>query len=337
MLLVDRMREMGFDSPELPRSLLLGGRWAALPEDEQRRRVDLALSRVVDESALRTFPIQAARSFRVEDIPPLWVAARSAPDLGEAVERIVRYAQLWGRVASFAIEWDPGREVLRVAVPLAGGSDLGAQCRRELVLASFLEGMRGLTRTRVAPRCVHFGHPAPRGSHDFDEFFGVPVRFGSWGDFMEFDRDLLALPLASADAAVSEIVVEHLESWKGRLSRTSVGLEERVRRAVLEHLDAGVPRMAEVARSIGTTERTLRRQLRRRGSGFGEIVSRARIEKARKLLSTTPRTITDIALSTGFADSSAFARAFRRSSGETPSTHRGRAAARPPVPRDVEP
>lgn len=64
------------------------------------------------------------------------------------------------------------------------------------------------------------------------------------------------------------------------------------------------------------------------GCGFSEYLARCRVERARLFLSTTDKSVTEIAYASGFGSLSNFARAFRRYAGATASAYR-RQACRP--------
>jgi AraC-like DNA-binding protein len=58
------------------------------------------------------------------------------------------------------------------------------------------------------------------------------------------------------------------------------------------------------------------------GSSYQEYLNSRRIAKAKNLLRTSPRSITEIAVSLGFADSTGFGRIFKKLTGQTPSAFR---------------
>ncbi|WP_119079998.1 helix-turn-helix domain-containing protein [Chitinophaga alhagiae] len=58
------------------------------------------------------------------------------------------------------------------------------------------------------------------------------------------------------------------------------------------------------------------------GQSVGELTTLERIEKAKRLLSGTELSVTDIAYETGYCNASAFIRAFRRLVGVTPAAYR---------------
>src|ERR1700674_201627 len=81
----------------------------------------------------------------------------------------------------------------------------------------------------------------------------------------------------------------------------------------------------EVARAIGASERTLRRQFRAAtGMTWRRYLLHSRLLRAMALLAEPGRTVLDIATSVGFESVSAFTRAFTQYAGETPSAYRRR-------------
>lgn len=77
-----------------------------------------------------------------------------------------------------------------------------------------------------------------------------------------------------------------------------------------------------IAAVFGLQERTFQRRLQAAGTTFREELDRARKTVSLQLLESTGLPVCDIAQSLGYADSSAFIRAFRRWSGINPSAWR---------------
>jgi AraC-like DNA-binding protein len=80
-----------------------------------------------------------------------------------------------------------------------------------------------------------------------------------------------------------------------------------------------------VARAVGISERTLRRQfLAETGMTWSRYLLATRILRSMALLTEGHHTITAIALDVGFDSASSFTRSFRRFTGETPTRYRAR-------------
>ncbi len=105
--------------------------------------------------------------------------------------------------------------------------------------------------------------------------------------------------------------------------------DPRLRRALLlmeQSLADPLP-IGEVAERVGVSRRQLERVAQAEMSARpAEIYRTMRLKHAAWLLGHTERSVTDVALATGFADGAHFARAFRAWSGRTPSASRGDAA-----------
>jgi AraC-like DNA-binding protein len=103
---------------------------------------------------------------------------------------------------------------------------------------------------------------------------------------------------------------------------------DALRRVLRAHLLTGSCSVDEVAGHFHMHRRTLSRHLKARGTGFHRIVEEERFEIACRLLANPRVTFGHIATTLGFSEASAFTRAFRRWSGQTPTAWR---AGHPPV------
>lgn len=96
--------------------------------------------------------------------------------------------------------------------------------------------------------------------------------------------------------------------------------------AVMDHTNAHLDHVSarDVARAVGLSERTLRRQFpSATGMTWRQFLLQSRLLRSMAILAeSTDRTVLDIATSVGFDSVSAFSRAFRRYTGETPSAYR---------------
>jgi AraC-like DNA-binding protein len=99
-------------------------------------------------------------------------------------------------------------------------------------------------------------------------------------------------------------------------------LLSRLRRVLRILLLNGRTSAQEVAALLFLHRRTLSRHLNDQGTNFQRVLDEIRFEVACQLLDNTQLSLTDIAASLGYSESSAFTRAFRRWSGEAPSRRR---------------
>ena len=104
--------------------------------------------------------------------------------------------------------------------------------------------------------------------------------------------------------------------------RDSSSVGARVRELLAAQIREGEPEQAQLARSLGMSERTLQRRLRDEGLAFAALVDKVRTELAELYLSDPKLAVFEVAFLLGYSEPSAFNRAFRRWTGQSPSQFR---------------
>jgi len=268
------------------------------------------------------FPIRVAQRYSVGEIGPLGMAAQVAPDLRSAFQRLIHHQHVLAGTALARMRDDVAHGTTILEHLPVEGTDLGARCWREMMVASGLKFARDLSGVWVRPRRVCFRHAGPRDLREHEAFFASEVRFGSGYDGLEFDRDTLAIPLPGADADLSQFLVEHLRAIAGDPPAAVATLEGGVRQAICGRLGNQALAMAAVAQELGMSTRTLRRHLLEHRTSYHEILDRVRRELADELLGDPDHKLSDVAFLLGFSDASAFHRAYVRWTGRTPASRR---------------
>jgi AraC-like DNA-binding protein len=82
--------------------------------------------------------------------------------------------------------------------------------------------------------------------------------------------------------------------------------------------------VADTAKALGVSERTLQRRLREAGTTFQDEVGAARLRAAQRMLLDSDAALTNIALEVGCASLQHFSALFRKLTGESPSAWRTR-------------
>ena len=152
------------------------------------------------------------------------------------------------------------------------------------------------------------------------EFDPIPASFGAAENLLIFQDGLLDRPLPGADPINHARFCEMCERFAAE-----IGHETTVVTQVMGFLDGadnlGAP-LAQVAQSLGYSERGLRRKLERTGTTFRQLTDQLRERKARELLAHSARPIHDIAHALGYDTPSNFARSFKRWTGVSPKAFR---------------
>jgi AraC-like DNA-binding protein len=112
---------------------------------------------------------------------------------------------------------------------------------------------------------------------------------------------------------------ELVDAGETKVSAHEIERLERVRRSLIEHLDAP-PTLARLARQAGFNETKLKGKFRALfGTSVFAYLRQVRMEEARRLLSTRQLNVTEVAQRVGYSNPSKFAAAFRRHYGMSPS------------------
>lgn len=87
-------------------------------------------------------------------------------------------------------------------------------------------------------------------------------------------------------------------------------------------LPEGEVSVDKVARALHQSTRTLQRRLAERGMSWQQLLDRTREQLARQYLRDPGLSLAEIGLLLGYSEQSAFTRAFRRWTGQTPQAYR---------------
>ncbi len=173
-------------------------------------------------------------------------------------------------------------------------------------------------------REVHVTHAAPSYRAEYDRIFRVPVVFGASRNAIRTDDAWLALtsvpgqiPSRYVFGALSERAAQLLRSLED--SQTVRGRVERLLMPVLHTGDASAEL---IAARMGTSRRTLYRSLKAEGVTFAEVLDALRHRLALDYLGEKKVSVRETAYLTGFSETAAFARAFKRWTGHGPGAAR---------------
>ena len=272
-------------------------------------------------------PLLAGASMRCDDYGAFGLAWKAAPTLRASIARAERYALLLTSVSEY--ELCPCAQGAYLHLHRTGERRLGLRLSNEATLASIVSIIREVSTQPFSPREVYLKHPAPAASlAAHRSYFGAPVRFGSDMDALLISTEALARPNRLGDEGITRFLLGHLDAELAKLE-AEPALAQTVRNAIVRALSDGAPKMAAIARRLGMSERTLHRRLAEEGLAFQTLVSETRRELAEGLLARSDYSLAEVAFLTGFSEQSAFTRAFRRWSDQTPAAFRDsrRAAA----------
>jgi AraC-like DNA-binding protein len=242
--------------------------------------------------------------------------AASSDTVGEALHSLSRFFPSAGVGCTLEIS-QIGQEY-RVIFPNEYEGERKALCE-EFTLGVTLRHFRDFAES-FPLQGVDLTRQAPRAADVFHRLFGAPVRFAQREGALRLAPNAKNVALKSRDPHLRR-TLEGMATRLG-LGAPAAPLEMVVRGRLRELLATGNADAAHVAASLALSTRTLQRKLAELGRSFQAVLTDFRRAEAERLLITSDAPLAEIALRLGFADQSAFSRAFQRWTELSPSEWR---------------
>jgi AraC-like DNA-binding protein len=163
-------------------------------------------------------------------------------------------------------------------------------------------------------------YSAPDHALLYKRYLGCQVRFGQPMSELIYPKSILSAKPRMAHGLTSKILRETCDRILGEV-KTSTGAAGEVYQ-IIACTPGHSPSMANIAKQLATTERTLNRKLHAEGTSFTQILDDVRCTLASEYLRSTRLSVEDISELVGFSEAANFRHAFRRWTGSTPARYR---------------
>jgi AraC-like DNA-binding protein len=178
-----------------------------------------------------------------------------------------------------------------------------------------------LVGRRIPITLAEFGYPEPAHSAEYRTRFSTQLGFSRPNTSITFDAFYLDLPVVQNEQSVKDFLRAIPENILVKYKNTN-SLTAKIRARLRQALPDELPDLESMAYELHTTPATLRRRLQDEGESYQSIKDQLRRDLAITYLSHSERSVMDIALELGFAEPSAFHRAFKKWTGASPGEHR---------------
>ena len=249
--------------------------------------------------------------------------AKNSPDVEAALRNLVVYFHLHVRGAATRLAVGDRCATLsyRAYEPGVEGSEQAG----DGAVSIMFNIMRGLCGASWRPEEARFAHRRPDDVGPYRRFLMAPLVFDADDYSLVFARGWLGHRLPKPDVELERLLKKHvaaLETAKGHR------FPDQVRSVLSSALLTGHASAPEVAALFSMHVRTFSRRLRESGTSFRALLDEQRLELASRMLRDTNMDVGEIAAALGYADVSAFGRAFRRWNDATPARWRADAVSR---------
>jgi AraC-like DNA-binding protein len=247
----------------------------------------------------------------------------ASPTVGDGVQRFARYFGLIAEEVVLEVQPEASDQCLVLA--RADGGPV-PPVYVDYVFAALVSRIRMRIRPDLAVAGVELRPPEPPAAARYREVFQAPVRFGAATDRLRFSGTEWQQPTVDGDAALAALLEEHARILAARTQPAVAGFIGAVQQAVALRLPDSAS-ADTVARDLNMSVRTLQRRLGDYGTTFHDVSDTVRARLAAGYLTDPAVSVSEVAFLLGFSEQSAFNRAFRRWTGESPGRWRRRVGA----------
>lgn len=274
------------------------------------------------------FGLRAGSARKARDGGLIGYAMLHSATLRDALNRLARYGRIMGD--HNRIEVDESGSAATITFE---GHPVLVAIREltELNVAWIVSAIREFANRELAPREVRFPYPEPAYVADLRSFFRCSLQFVSPHVAIVLNRDDLDLPVAGSDPTLAGYLDKLADNAVKALGEDD-STTGRLRQVLWSRLSDGAPTLATAAAAMAVSPRTLQRRLREEGATFASALSKLRHDLAVRLLEDRTLAMYEVGFLLGYAEPTAFHRAFRRWRGMSPRRFRDTAVKGGPAP-----
>lgn len=296
-----------------------------LLEDEDER-IDLTYLMRIGFNAIKAtgrsdLGLVAGRSSSITRFGYAGLAAMTAPTLGEALQVITRYEDLFGRCyrgnSQLIIE---GNDTTLCFYSIAPYNDY-TYFVVDAILSGWCNSIRWLTGHDNLVTSAHIEFPTPDYFESYGQSMSCPVHFNQEQNCLRLPTSTLSTPLIHHNATLHASLLEQCGFAVGRVALAD-SFHNKVLKVLGTMLHGKTPSIEDVAQQLGMPTWTLRRKLKEEDTSYQTLVDEMRKDVAFSYMRNTDLSFGEISYLLGFSTPGAFQRAFKRWAGTTPGEFR---------------
>ncbi len=259
-----------------------------------------------------------AKQTPADALGPLGFLFLAAPTLRQGLLAVARHIGVWQTGTVIGLQMAGG--VVFWTYRIEGGNIWPRRQDAEYTLATMCAIIRARRGEAWQPVEIHFEHDEPGCATALRKLFRAPLRFRQPSNRLLLEQGELDEQYETPFSCFVPYVEEYIRMLMPQV-QGAVNLTDQVREVVRGALTHGEVSLDWVARSLDRSPRSLQRHLAAANTSLRTIVQEVRRTEALNLLGTGARLHSDIAHALGYADHTAFWRAFKSWTGTAPGDY----------------
>ena len=172
----------------------------------------------------------------------------------------------------------------------------------------------------IKPLRLLLKRPQPKCLADFEQFFNCPIEFNQANNIIEFSIESARQSFKTENLLLSTQLEQYLKEYIDQHlpTDTTNQLIKDIFRQLAHMLPEGKPGIADMAKLLNMSQRTLQRKLKEEGMSFQALLNKIRLDLACDYLKKDKYNIETISDLLGFSSHTSFIRFFKAETELTP-------------------
>lgn len=326
--IVQYVEAQGVSAQDLYQSAQIDPSWL---DDPDRHVGGEVLKTIWREAVLQTgdldLGLHIGEAFDLSAIGIVGYVLLNCKNYGQVLEKLSHYTRLFSR--GVAIYHHVSAGLVHCDFDIVGNvkNYLLDEPRHpiESTFAALFTATQQLTGYCLKPKTVCFQHPCPANDSEHRRIFQTTVQFSQETNRIIFPETYLDWLVRSANPTLLSVFELHAKAMLTAQTQSQKELQsyrQQVIAAITHQLQGEVPPIQAIARHLMLSVRQLQRELQIENTSYQQLLDETRKEIALSQLKFQATSTNDLAFLLGFSEPSAFHRAFKRWTGQTPRSFR---------------
>lgn len=262
--------------------------------------------------------LEIAKHIQTRHLGIIGYLALSSQNLGEAIQRYYDFHRLVYDGNPLIVNAENSSLWIRWDFPKI----LTTQVTDEIAIALMYQFFKQFLHIDdIELEVVHFQHPTPKSILAYEKYFRCKILFGQETTRFKVSINMLNKPIKHADSTLQDLLLQQASKLLSQLPH-STQLDERLQSAILVGLQKNESSIEDIAHKLELSVRQLQRHLQQQNSTYQQRVQQVKLMLAKQYLSDQYLGLQEIALLLGYSEQSAFQRAFKQWTNQTPQSFR---------------